>query len=298
MTTATEDVVPLRRRRCPSLKDLCVVQIAERVCDVRNATDLASFAAHLDAPSLRAYALRVAAANLDAALCEVGPEALVECDAFTTSALERCLKGRRGDGWSTFTGNRDAARGADDDDADDADADDRYDGYDRYDDDDDERVFRERRDAAEFLARIRAASASDDRADDCEPIESAATNKPTGVNKPRRGGRGRASNDDASPAAPTTAPRRFHRPNRRTKRRRVGTELALRARPRNRENADASGGPAAQTRDKPGRGDEQAVRGGRGEPGGARRAVALPLGRARGGPTPRRGRVKRRRGGG
>ena len=189
----------LRRRRCPSLKDLCVVQIAERVCDVRNATDLASFAAHLDAPSLRAYALRVAAANLDAALCEVGPEALVECDAFTTSALERCLKGRRGDGWSTFTGNRDAARGDANDDADDADADDRYDRYDGYDDsDDDERVFRERRDAAEFLARIRAASASD-RADDCEPIESAAA----ATNKPRRGGRGRASNDDAGPAAPT-----------------------------------------------------------------------------------------------
>ena len=119
------------------------------------------------------------------------------------------MKGRRGDGWSTFTGNRDAARGTDDDDADDANADDRYDGYDRYDDDDDERVFRERRDAAEFLARIRAASASDDRADDCEPIESvgqSATNKPTGVNKPRRGGRGRASNDDAGPAAPATAP--------------------------------------------------------------------------------------------
>ena len=100
------------------------------MCDVRNATDLASFAAHLDAPGLRAYALRVAAANLDAALCEVGPEALAECDPFTAAALERCL--RRGDG-AKFTGNRDGKpRGADEDDEDDgdADADDRYDRYD------------------------------------------------------------------------------------------------------------------------------------------------------------------------
>jgi hypothetical protein len=65
---------------CPSLKDLCVLSVATSVCDVRNASDLASFAAHLDAPSLRLYALRVAASNLDAALGECGPAALVECD--------------------------------------------------------------------------------------------------------------------------------------------------------------------------------------------------------------------------
>ena len=121
---------------CPSLKDLCVLSVATSVCDVRNASDLASFAAHLDAPSLRLYALRVAASNLDAALGECGPAALVECDPAVLAAMEALIK--RGCG-ATFTGphTRDVYATVDDTDANEEDTEDSP-------EDDDEAVFRER----------------------------------------------------------------------------------------------------------------------------------------------------------
>ena len=180
-----------RASPCPSLKDLCVLSVATSVCDVRNASDLASFAAHLDAPSLRLYALRVAASNLDAALGECGPAALVECDPAVLSAMEALIKRGRG---ATFTGppTRDVYDTVDDTDANEEDTDDIV-------EDDDEAVFRERRDAAEFLARIRAVRPIEPN-DAKTVIERTSGNTEKGT-KPRRG-RGRGAGVAGLPPTP------------------------------------------------------------------------------------------------
>ena len=176
---------------CPSLKDLCVLSVATSVCDVRNASDLASFAAHLDAPSLRLYALRVAASNLDAALGECGPAALVECDPAVLAAMEALIK--RGCG-ATFTGphTRDVYATVDDTDANEEDTEDSP-------EDDDEAVFRERRDAAEFLARIRAVRPIEP--DDAKTVIDRTSGNTEKGTKPRRG-RGRGAGVAGLPPTP------------------------------------------------------------------------------------------------
>ena len=76
----------------PSLRDVAGAVVAERVCDARNATDLASLADHLGARALGSYCREVAVDNLDAALAARGAEHLVECDPRVLVDLERAIR--------------------------------------------------------------------------------------------------------------------------------------------------------------------------------------------------------------
>ena len=198
-----------RASPCPSLKDLCVLSVATSVCDVRNASDLASFAAHLDAPSLRLYALRVAASNLDAALGECGPAALVECDPAVLSAMEALIK--RGCG-ATFTGppTRDVYATVDDTDANEEDTEDSP-------EDDDEAVFRER-----SATRLNSSRASAPFAPSNPTTPRLSSTVPRGI--PKRG-QSRGGAGVAGPGSPVYPPRPRDWRMRRTIPGRVGSRL-------------------------------------------------------------------------
>ena len=116
----------------------------------------------------------------------------MECDLAVLSAMESLIKRGRG---ATFTGppTRDVYATVDDTDANEEDTE-------ELPEDDDETVFQERRDAAEFLARIRAVRPIEP--DDAKTVIDRTSGNTSGT-KPRRG-RGRGV---AAAGLPPTPPR-------------------------------------------------------------------------------------------